>query len=337
MPDRTRDPTSRHRHLPSAREDHERAQRAIDSPQTRSPSYRLAYADLDFLLREELRPVRLQLELLKPELVLQEHQVETTIVVFGSSRIPSPEEARSRLDEAQRLVAEDPDDPRAQRALARARALVRRSRWYEEARRFAALVSRAGQADGPRRFVITTGGGPGIMEAANRGAHEAGAKSVGLNITLPHEQFPNPYITPELCFQFHYFAIRKMHFLMRARGVVFFPGGYGTLDELFETLTPGPDRQDAAATHRAVRRSPLASGDRLRGAGGGGNDRSGGCAAVPLCGKRRGGLGPHLRLLRPRSQSSPAVGCRGRQLSRKRRRSLNHRTPALTRHHPPGS
>ncbi len=237
MPDRTRDPTSRHRHLPSAREDHERAQRAIDSPQTRSPSYRLAYADLDFLLREELRPVRLQLELLKPELVLQEHQVETTIVVFGSSRIPSPEEARSRLDEAQRLVAEDPDDPRAQRALARARALVRRSRWYEEARRFAALVSRAGQADGPRRFVITTGGGPGIMEAANRGAHEAGAKSVGLNITLPHEQFPNPYITPELCFQFHYFAIRKMHFLMRARGVVFFPGGYGTLDELFETLT----------------------------------------------------------------------------------------------------
>ncbi len=226
-----------HPHLPSAREDHEHAQRAVDTPQTRSPSYRLAYADVEFLLREELRPVRLQLELLKPELVLQEHEIETTIVVFGSSRIPAPEAARARLAEAERRLAEDPDDAAAARAVAAARREVRRSRWYEEARRFAAIVSRAGQTDGPRRFVITTGGGPGIMEAANRGAHEVGAKSVGLNITLPREQFPNPYITPELCFQFHYFAIRKMHFLMRARGIVFFPGGYGTLDELFETLT----------------------------------------------------------------------------------------------------
>jgi len=226
-----------HLHLPSAAEDHERARRVPDTPQTRSPSYRLAYADMDFMLREELRPVRLQLELLKPELILQEHEIETTIVVFGSARIPSPEEARARLDEAERLVAEDPEDPVAQRALAAAKRLIARSRWYDEARRFSRLVSRYGQRDGPRRFVVTTGGGPGIMEAANRGAHDVGAKSIGFNIILPHEQFPNIYITPELCFQFHYFAIRKMHFLMRARGVVFFPGGYGTLDELFETLT----------------------------------------------------------------------------------------------------
>ncbi len=225
-----------HRHLPSAREDFERAHRLADTPQTRSPSYRLAFADPDFLLREELRPVRLQLELLKPELILQEHEIESTIVVFGSARIPAPEQAEAYLRHAEEALRRNPDDAKARRRAAAARRQVERARWYDEARRFAELVSRAGQLDGPRRWVVITGGGPGIMEAANRGAYEAGAESIGLNITLPHEQHPNPYITPELCFQFHYFALRKMHFLMRARGLVVFPGGFGTLDELFETL-----------------------------------------------------------------------------------------------------
>ncbi len=168
------------------------------------PSHRLAYEDVDFLHREELRPLRLQLELLKPELLQQEQGVVSTIVVFGSART----------------------DPGG-----------RGARYYEEARRFAAMVSEHCQARGIRKFVITTGGGPGIMEAANRGAHEVGAKSIGLNIEIPHEQVPNPYVTPELCFSFHYFAIRKMHFLLRAKALVIFPGGFGTLDELFDALT----------------------------------------------------------------------------------------------------
>ncbi len=225
-----------HLHLPSAREDLERATPRIDTPQTRSPSYRLAFADPEFMLRDELRPVRLQLELLKPELVLQEHEIESTIVVFGSARIPAPEDARGKLEAAEAALRRRPDCPVTRRKAAAARKLVDRSRYYEEARRFARLVSEAGQRDGPRRWVVVTGGGPGIMEAANRGSHEVGAKSIGLNITLPHEQVPNPYITPELCFQFHYFALRKMHFLLRARGLVVFPGGFGTMDELFETL-----------------------------------------------------------------------------------------------------
>lgn len=230
------EPDPLHVALPSAREDYEHAARRADTPQTRSPSYRLAFADPEFLLREELRPVRLQLELLKPELVLQEHRIESTIVVFGSSRIPAPERAREELERAERAVVQNPDDPRALAELRRAHRRVERVRWYEEARRFAALVSRAGQRDGPRRFVIVTGGGPGIMEAANRGAFEVGGKSIGFNITLPHEQLPNRWITPELSFQFHYFALRKMHFMLRARALVVFPGGFGTLDELFETL-----------------------------------------------------------------------------------------------------
>ena len=225
-----------HLHLPSAREDLERATPRVETPQTRSPSYRLAFADPEFMLRDELRPVRLQLELLKPELVLQEHEIESTIVVFGSARIPAPEAARQRLEAAEGALRERPHCPVTRRKAAAARRLVERSRYYEEARRFARLVSEAGQRDGPRRWVVVTGGGPGIMEAANRGSHEVGAKSIGLNITLPHEQVPNPYITPELCFQFHYFALRKMHFLLRARGLVVFPGGFGTMDELFETL-----------------------------------------------------------------------------------------------------
>ena len=195
--------------FPSARDDEEAARRIKDTPQTRSPSYRLAFADEDFLVRDELRPVRLQLELLKPELAFQEENIEATIVVFGSARIPAPE-----------TDGENPE----------------KTAIYEEARRFSWLMSQRTNGDGLRN-VIVTGGGPGIMEAANRGASEAGQRTVGLNIVLPHEQAPNPYITPKLSFQFHYFAIRKMHFLMRAQALVCFPGGFGTMDELFEVLT----------------------------------------------------------------------------------------------------
>jgi len=204
--------SKRDRAFPSAREDEQAARRKRDTPQTRSPSYQLAFADSDFLLRDELRPVRLQLELLKPELALQAADITATIVVFGSARAPSPEQAA--------VNGTSPEHARD----------------YEEARRFARLMSERNHTDGLRN-VIVTGGGPGIMEAANRGAHEAGARTVGLNIVLPFEQAPNPYVTPDLSFQFHYFAIRKMHFLMRARALVCFPGGFGTMDELFETLT----------------------------------------------------------------------------------------------------
>lgn len=181
-----------------------------------SPAYRLAQEDPSFLAEEDLRPLRLQLELLKPEHALRREGIASTIVVFGSARIASPERA-----------AENPPDP-----CTRAHA-----RYYEEARRFAHRVSTRFQQEGRRDFVVVTGGGSGIMEAANRGAFEAGARSIGLNITLPHEQEPNPYISPELAFRFRYFALRKMHFLLRARAMVAFPGGFGTLDELFEVLT----------------------------------------------------------------------------------------------------
>ncbi len=195
--------------------DHDTASHVPDTPQTRAPSYRLAFSDEPFLLREELRPVRLQLELLKPQLMLDEAGVETTIVMFGGARIPDPEAGQpARTPELQELT-----------------------RFYTEARRFAAEMTRRALATDNRHDVIVTGGGPGVMEAGNRGAQEAGGVSIGLNIVLPHEQAPNPYVTPELCFNFHYFAIRKMHFLMRARAVCVFPGGFGTLDETFETLT----------------------------------------------------------------------------------------------------
>ncbi len=202
-----------------------------------SHAYLKAYADMDFMSRKDLRAVRLQLELLKPELILQEHKIRSTIVVFGSARILSGEEARRQLKTAQDARAQRPRDVELKRQVALAEKKVAFSRWYEEARRFSTLLSKAQQAGQDLEHVIVTGGGPGIMEAANRGAWECGAKSIGLNITLPHEQDPNPYITPELCFQFHYFSLRKMHFLMRAKALVAFPGGFGTLDELFETLT----------------------------------------------------------------------------------------------------
>jgi len=191
-------------------------------------SYRLAFTDNDFLLRTELRPVRMQLELLKPEMVQQHHRIESTVVIFGSARVPSRETALQRLEAAR--AGGDPA------VIKRMETQVAMSRYYEEARRFAALVTDRSRSLATPIYVCT-GGGPGIMEAGNRGAHEAGGKSLGLNIVLPHEQQPNPYITPELCFRFHYFALRKMHFLMRSVALVCFPGGFGTLDELFETMT----------------------------------------------------------------------------------------------------
>ncbi|ABG29919.1 TIGR00730 family Rossman fold protein [Roseobacter denitrificans] len=186
-----------------------------DTPQTRAPEYRLAFADDDFLCREELRPVRLQLELLKPQMHLDALGINSTIVLFGGARIPSPSNKDS----------------------AATRTLADLSHFYDEAREFARLMTlKSMEAEG-KENVIVTGGGPGVMEAGNRGALDAGGRSIGLNIVLPHEQAPNSYVTPELCFNFHYFAIRKMHFLMRASAICVFPGGFGTLDELFEALT----------------------------------------------------------------------------------------------------
>lgn len=203
----------------------------------RSPSYRRADQDLDFLGRDELRPIRLQLELLKPELIQHEEGIRSTVVVFGSARLVEPAAARRLAEAAEASLAEAPGDPVRQRQAALARRQLALSAYYDQAREFGRLVSSVCQVDGRCEYVVVTGGGPGLMEAANRGAADVGAKSIGLNITLPQEQRPNPYITPNLCFQFRYFALRKMHFLLRAKALVAFPGGFGTMDELFETLT----------------------------------------------------------------------------------------------------
>jgi uncharacterized protein (TIGR00730 family) len=215
------------RNFPTAEEE-----AAVAEPTSRyagaDSSYRLAFIDDKFLLREDLRPVRMQLELLKPELILREERIAATIVMFGSARLLPEDVARERL-----AAAEAGAEPAA---IARARMALHMSRYYEEARELSSLITQASiRLD--EKIVVVTGGGPGIMEAGNRGAAEAGGPSIGLNIVLPHEQEPNPYITPRLCFQFHYFALRKMHFLMRSAGLVCFPGGFGTLDEMFEVLT----------------------------------------------------------------------------------------------------
>lgn len=195
--------------------DREAAQHIPQTPQTLAPTYRLAFADPDFMCRDELRPVRLQLELLKPEMAMDEAGINSTIVLFGGARIPEPAKADT----------------------ARTKTLADLSKYYEEARRFSELMTERSIASKGTEDVIVTGGGPGVMEAGNRGAQDAGGKSIGLNIVLPHEQAPNEYVSPELCFNFHYFAIRKMHFLMRAKAICVFPGGFGTLDEMFESLT----------------------------------------------------------------------------------------------------
>ncbi|MFM6852847.1 MAG: LOG family protein [Sphingopyxis sp.] len=213
--------------LHNAREDARFATQNLATPQTNSAAYRLAFQDTEFLLRDDLRPVRFQLELLKPELLLDEAQIESMLVIYGSARIPSPEQAASLL-----AAAKTPEETRV------AQRLVAKSPYYTQAMRLAAQASAVPRdARGGRHFVVCSGGGPSIMEAANRGAADVGAESIGLNIVLPHEQAPNQYVTPALSFQFHYFALRKMHFLLRARAVCVFPGGFGTFDETFELLT----------------------------------------------------------------------------------------------------
>ena len=204
------------------------AEKQLSTPQTQSKSYRLAFQDTEFLLREELRPVRFQLELLKTEMLLEEANIASTLVIYGSARIPEP-------DKADVLIAAATDD----RSRIIAERMKEKSRFYEESRSLARLASECAVTDdnGKRHFVVCSGGGPSIMEAANRGAHDVGAESIGLNIVLPHEQAPNIYVTPDLSFQFHYFALRKMHFLLRARALAVFPGGFGTFDEFFELLT----------------------------------------------------------------------------------------------------
>ena len=214
------------RTFPRARQDAESAATGISTPQTENPAYKLAFQDMDFLLREDLRPVRFQLELLKTELLLEEAHIGSTFVVYGSARIPEPAKAQAMLDMA---------DPAHRKVAER---LVAKSKYYDMARELARLASNFPRDEqGKRHFVVCSGGGPSIMEAANRGAADVHAESIGLNIVLPHEQAPNPYVTPSLSMQFHYFALRKMHFLLRARALAAFPGGFGTFDELFELLT----------------------------------------------------------------------------------------------------
>lgn len=229
---------------PKPSEDDPRAPEALRRI-LQSSSYREADRDVDFLQGDATRGIRLQLDFLKTESLLEEQRVAHTIVVFGSTRIREPQAARRAMDSCTEALAASPNDETLQRRLEAARRIAEKSRYYEMARRFGQIVGAAGEKAIGGRIMIMTGGGPGIMEAANRGAHDVGAKSIGLNITLPKEQYPNPYVTPELCFSFHYFAMRKLHFLLRARALVAFPGGYGTMDELFEVLSLAQTRKMA--------------------------------------------------------------------------------------------
>ncbi len=221
----------------SAKQELQHATRPSVSPSAKSSAYRLAFTDQEFLLRRELRAVRLQLELLKPELILHDQRIKSTVVIFGSARIPEAEQTKKHLHELQEKLNRHPQDEKLMKKIAIAERVLAKAWYYEEARRLGKIISLEGKDELGNPYVISTGGGPGIMEAANRGAYEVAAKNIGLNIVLPMEQDPNHYITPELCFQFHYFAIRKMHFLIRAKAAIFFPGGFGTFDELFEVLT----------------------------------------------------------------------------------------------------
>ena len=223
-------------HCPKPPEDDPQAAQRVQAILD-SPSYRQADEDLEFLATDELRGVRLQLDYSKSELQLRAHGVGPTVVVFGSTRIPEPQAAQRRVAQLRASVAADPSDAAARTRLAIAERVEANSRYYASARELGCLIGAAGLGNARGRITLVTGGGPGIMEAANRGAFDVGAESVGLNITLPHEQYPNPYVTPALCLRFHYFALRKLHFLKRACALVAYPGGYGTLDELFETLT----------------------------------------------------------------------------------------------------
>ncbi len=209
-----------HSPLRSSAQDIADVRRIPVTPQTQSPAYRLAITDEDFLQASEMRGVRFQLEFMKTDLSLREKGINSTVVLFGGARIPAPGE-----------------EPHAAKTEAARKNLMASSRYYEEARRFAQYASLTSKSHKYKEYVVVTGGGPGVMEAGNRGAAEIGAPSIGLNIVLPHEQAPNRFVTPELCFNFHYFAVRKIHFLMRARAVAIFPGGFGTLDEFFETVT----------------------------------------------------------------------------------------------------
>lgn len=219
--------------FPSAADDAVAAERTPPH----SNSYRLAYSDPEFLHRDDLRAVRLQLEWLKPDLIQEELDINSTAVIFGGARFQEHHESQLQLEEAEQTLSLEPDNPQLIKKHRIAQNKVKNSQFYDEARKLSHQITQASQASGGKDFVIVTGGGPGIMEAANRGAADAGGKSIGLNIVLPYEQKPNPYVTPGLCFQFHYFAIRKMHFLKRARALISCPGGFGTLDELFDTLT----------------------------------------------------------------------------------------------------
>jgi predicted Rossmann-fold nucleotide-binding protein len=236
--------------LADSRQDKLRADRQPRTPQSMSPAYRLAYADEDFLCREELRPVRLQLELLKPEMILMEAGIRSTVVMFGGARIPEPGK-----------------EPWAAKNEIQAKNLTAAARYYNEAREFARICSNHSLTTKGQEYVICTGGGPGVMEAGNRGAHDVGAASIGLNVVLPHEQAPNEYVTPEFSLNFHYFAIRKMHFLMRAKAVTIFPGGFGTHGRAVRIPDPDPDRAHGACAVDPVRFGVLELHCRLSGAG----------------------------------------------------------------------